>query len=186
MSLAPRGTTARIAARPDFIAAVAAMIGVLVFDTLPGLVIGMGLSLLLLVFRASRPHVTGLGRTPEGNWIDLARHRDAKPVADVAVVRCDGGLWFANADLVREAVLDAADGARAVVLDAETMPGVDLSGAQTLQGLDRELAAKGVDFYLAHDLGQVRDVLRRADINLDRTYPTVEEAVTAAQTAERT
>ena len=52
------------AARPDFIAAVAAMLGVLVFDTLPGLVIGIIVSLLLLLYRASRPHVAELGRVP--------------------------------------------------------------------------------------------------------------------------
>jgi high affinity sulfate transporter 1 len=53
-----------IAARPDFIAAVAALAGVLVFDTLPGLFIGVVVSLLLLVYRASRPHVAVLGQVP--------------------------------------------------------------------------------------------------------------------------
>ena len=51
-------------ARPDFIAAVAALLGVTVFGTLPGLFIGIGVSLLLLVYRASRPYVAVLGRTP--------------------------------------------------------------------------------------------------------------------------
>jgi hypothetical protein len=50
------------AARPDFIAATAAMLGVLIFDTLPGLVIGIIVSLLLLLYRASRPHVAELGQ----------------------------------------------------------------------------------------------------------------------------
>ena len=49
---------------PDFLAAIAAMLGVLVFDTLPGLFIGIGVSLLLLLYRASRPHVAALGRVP--------------------------------------------------------------------------------------------------------------------------
>ena len=52
------------AARPDFIAAIAAMFGVLIFDTLPGLFIGIGVSLLLLLYRASRPHVAELGAVP--------------------------------------------------------------------------------------------------------------------------
>jgi MFS superfamily sulfate permease-like transporter len=54
----------RLAARPDFIAAVAALLGVLVFDTLPGLFIGIGMSILLLLYRVSRPHVAVLGRVP--------------------------------------------------------------------------------------------------------------------------
>lgn len=52
VSVAPRGTPASLATRPDFLAAVAAMLGVLIFDTLPGLVIGMTVSLLLLIYRA--------------------------------------------------------------------------------------------------------------------------------------
>ncbi len=55
------GSDFGLTARPDFIAAVAAMLGVLVFDTLPGLFIGIGVALLLLLYRASRPYVAELG-----------------------------------------------------------------------------------------------------------------------------
>ena len=54
-----------IAGRPDFVAALAALLGVLIFDTLPGLFIGIAVSLLLLLYRASRPNVAVLGRVPE-------------------------------------------------------------------------------------------------------------------------
>src|SRR4030095_13973807 len=65
-----------IAARPDFIAAVAALAGVLVFDTLPGLFIGIAVSLLLLLYRASHPHIAVLAKVPgtTGQYTDLARH----------------------------------------------------------------------------------------------------------------
>jgi MFS superfamily sulfate permease-like transporter len=52
------------AARADFIAAIAAMFGVLIFDTLPGLIIGVLDSVLLLIYRVSRPHVAVLGEIP--------------------------------------------------------------------------------------------------------------------------
>ena len=58
------GRVYAVAARPDFIAAVAALAGVLVFDTLPGLFIGIAVSLVLPLYRASRPHVAVLGRDP--------------------------------------------------------------------------------------------------------------------------
>jgi sulfate permease, SulP family len=61
------------AARADFIAAVAAMLGVLVFGTLPGLFIGIAVSLLLLLYRVSRPHVAVLGQVPgTSQWADTA------------------------------------------------------------------------------------------------------------------
>ena len=65
-----------LTSRADFIAAVAAMMGVLIFDTLPGLVIGIVVSLTLLLARTSRPHVAVLGRVPDspGLWVDADQH----------------------------------------------------------------------------------------------------------------
>jgi hypothetical protein len=68
-----------IVVRPDFIAAIAALLGLTVFDTLPGLFIGITVSLLLLVYRASRPYVSTLGKTPgpDGHYRDIDRHPEA-------------------------------------------------------------------------------------------------------------
>ncbi len=111
-----------MAARPDFIAAVAAMLGVPVFDTLPGLFIGISMSLLLLLYRASRPYVARLGRLRDGVYADVRRHPDAVAPEGIALLRVEGGLYFANADAVRARLTAAADGMHAVVLDAETIP----------------------------------------------------------------
>jgi high affinity sulfate transporter 1 len=177
------------AARPDFVAALAAMLGVLIFDTLPGLFIGIGVSLLLLLYRASRPHVAELGAVPgtEGQWGDRARHPENRPAAGVVVLRVDGGLFFANADAVQARVraAAAADDVHAIVLDAETVPYVDVTAAEMLSGLATDLKRDGVRLLLARDVGQVRDVLRRAgsDAELEHVYPSVRAAVAAAQQA---
>ena len=174
-----------LAARADFVAALAAMLGVLVFDTLPGLFIGIGVSLLLLLYRASRPHVAELGAVPgtEGQWGDRARHPENRPSPGVVVLRVDGGLFFANADPVRRRVRQAAarEGVHAIVLDAETIPYVDVTAAEMLAGLAEDLERIGVELVLARDIGPVRDVLRRADVEVERVYPTVAEAVDAVR-----
>jgi SulP family sulfate permease len=170
-------------ARPDFIAAIAALLGVTVFDTLPGLFIGIAASLLLLVYRASRPYVAVLGRTSvvDGHYQDLARHPDAVTTAGVAVVRIESGLYFANADTVRRQILHIAssDGTRAVVLDAETTPFIDVSAAQTLADLNRQLRSRGVTLLIARDVGQFRDVLEHApgDSGVPLSYPSIADAV---------
>jgi SulP family sulfate permease len=174
-----------IAARPDFIAAVAALAGVLIFDTLPGLVIGVVVSLLLLLYRASRPHVAVLGQVPgmPGQYGDLQRHPENERQPGVALLRVEGGLFFANADTVRDAVRAhaAEPGTRAVVLDAETAPYIDVSAARMLIQLAGDLRRSGVELVIARDVGQVRDVLRRAETEatLPRAYPTVRDAVQA-------
>ena len=108
------------------------------------------------------------------------------PAVDgVTVLRVDGGLFFANADSVRTRVRAAAraDGVHAVVLDAETMPFIDVTAAQALEELTQELARDGKRLLLARDIGPVRDVLRRTTpeaSDLDNVYRTVEEAVEQA------
>ena len=69
---------------------------------------------------------------------------------------------------------------RAVVLDGETTPTIDVSAADMLVQLAGELDRNGVTLLVARDIGQVRDVLDRTDEAIGRIYPTVDDAVAAA------
>jgi len=176
------------AARADFIAAVAALLGVLVFDTLPGLFIGIAVSVLLLVYRASRAHVAVLGSDSTGTWVDLTRHPDAKPRPDLIVVRPEGGLFYANADAVRrELVALVTPATTAVVLDAQSVPVLDVTAAEMLTALQQDLDGRGVRFRIARDIGQVRDVLDHSDAADLSPYlhPTVRDAITSLDAPER-
>jgi sulfate permease, SulP family len=173
-----------VAARPDFISAVAAMLGVLIFDTLPGLFIGIAVSILLLIYRASYPHVATLGKVAGSDqFTDVDRHPENATVAGVVIVRVDGSLFFANADSVAAAIRAhaKAPGVRAVILDAEAIPFVDISAVNALKNASQSLKTLGVRLVVAHDLGQVRDLFRvgGADHLLDNVYPTVQAAVEA-------
>ena len=179
-------------ARPDFIAAIAALVGVTVFDTLPGLFIGIGVSLVLLIYRASRPYVAVLGRSsgPDGAYLDLSRHPDARPADGIVILRIESSLFFANAENVRGRILDAAldQGVHAVILDAETAPFVDVTAARMLVAAHDELHTHGVRLVLARTVGQVRDVLgciTRED-DLTASYPTIDAAVDALVRAHAT
>ncbi|MCI0632401.1 MAG: SulP family inorganic anion transporter [Actinobacteria bacterium] len=169
------------AARTDFLAAIAAMAGVLVFDTLPGLFIGIGVSMLLLLYRASRPRISELGRVPgTAQFTDVSTHPDNERVPGLVIVRVESGLFFANAEHVRDEIgrLAAQDGVRAVLLDAETIAFVDLTGVKMLVELHHALRGSGKRLLLARDIGQVRDVLRASGEASDlEVYPTVSEAV---------
>lgn len=178
------GSIYGIAARPDFIAALTTMLGVLIFDTLPGLVVGVVVSLTLLVFRSSRPHIAELGLVPGS--ADVFVDRDRQPTATVhpgiAVLRVESGLFFANAEFVRERVeeLAGANGVRAVIIDAETIPFIDVTAVKMLSDLADSLEASGVVLALAHDIGQVRDLLPEDRVNArPRTHPTITDAIGA-------
>ena len=175
------------AARPDFIAAVAATLGVLVFDTLPGLLIGIVISILLLVYRASIPNIAVLAEAPgsDGLFVDAKRHSEAAAVPGIAILRVESPLFFANADAVRDRIQAAAagEGVRAVVIDAETIPSIDVTAGHMLIEVGRDLRAHGKRLVLAREIGQVREAIDHTDpasgAPLLENYPTVRAAVAA-------
>jgi len=173
-----------VAARPDLIAAVAAMLGVLIFDTLPGLVIGIAVSLMLLLYRASRPNVATLGALGDDPEVfgDVRSHPRARTIQGVTVLRVEGGLFFANADTVRDRILAAGrrDGVRAIVLDAESIGFLDVSAARMLRTLHEDLARADVRLVVAHDIGQVRDVLAAVGVDIE-SHRSLADAVAAAR-----
>ena len=175
-----------LAARADFLAAIAAMLGVLIFETLPGLFIGITISLLLMLYRTSRPRVTTLAHVPgqPGSWVDAAHNSGIERDPRIVVLRVESGLFFANADHVRDrirAVVD--DQTRVIVLNGETTPVIDVTAADMLTVLANDLQRRGVDFTIAHGIGQVRDVLRRTTEDHDRLryFDTVADAVADAR-----
>jgi SulP family sulfate permease len=172
------------AARADFLAASCALLGVVIFDTLPGLFIGIGVSVILLVYRASRPHIAELGIAPDdiGRFVDVERNTGAQTVPGVAIIRVESGLFFANADTVRAAIRAAAHrpGTKAVILDVETVPAIDITAARMLADVAEDLHREDTQLMLARGVAQVRDVLSVTDSDHAPTvYPTIRAAVDA-------
>lgn len=172
------------AARADFAAAVAAMLGVLVFDTLPGLVIGIAVSMLLLLYRVSRPHVATLVKDGS-RWVDVANNPGLPGIDGVKVIRVEAGLFFANADDVRDEIRHlAGEGIGIIVLDAETSPFIDVSAVSMLTELHKTLHDNGTELRIARDIAQFRDVVRAASPESGlQIYPTVSAALADPSTA---
>ena len=142
-----RRSSARIygtAARPTSSPPSAAMLGVLIFDTLPGLVIGIIVSLMLLLYRASEPHVAELGhvvRVAPTSTAIVDRHPDNE--ADPRPSPCcasSPGCSSPTPTPVRDAIRHHAGRARrrvGVVLDAEAIAFVDITAVRMLDELGR-------------------------------------------------
>jgi MFS superfamily sulfate permease-like transporter len=119
-----------------------------------------------------------------GDYQDIQRNASYEPVPGVTVLRVESGLFFANADSIRKNVLaHAVDGTKAIIIDGETVPFIDVTAAQMLETLAEDLERDRIELLLARDIGQVRDILKRQEQDHPvaiRTYPTVQDAVTAA------
>src|SRR5207342_1460088 len=96
--------------RFDFWIAIAAILGVLSAGVLAGVVIGVVLSLGWLVYVATRPPMPLLGREP-GTQVfrDLVENPEDETVAGIAVLRLDGGLFFATAEALEDRVRELTD-----------------------------------------------------------------------------
>jgi len=154
--------------RSEFAVAMVAVLGVLGSGPENGVLLGAGISIVLLLRQAASPKVTELARSPDGlDFGDRERHPAHERVAGVLVLRCESSLLYFNVEHVREAIatLLAArpDPIRLVVLHLGTTPRIDFAGAEFLRGLRRSLTAQGIELQLAEPNGWVRDALRRVE-----------------------
>ena len=175
--------------RVDFWIAVAAILGVLSAGVLAGVVVGVVLSLVWLIYVATRPAMPLLGREPDTQvFRDLSENADDETYEGVAVLRLDGGLFFATADALENRIRQLVDDdeLRALVLDLEGVNFVDSQGSAKLAEIHDFLEAGGVTFRVARLKPQVLGVLS-ADgvvdlIGRDHIHGNVDRAVTAEVT----
>jgi high affinity sulfate transporter 1 len=166
----------------DFLAALAAMMGVLIFDTLPGLFIGIGISLVLLLVRVSMPRVVVLGVMPGGGQFgDVEAHRENREVPGVKVLRPEGSLIFAGADHVHREVerLAADDSIHTVILELERVPFLDVTSLEMLTTLSSALERQDKRLILARASAEVRGLVARDNAGTEAVtvYPSLDEAL---------
>jgi high affinity sulfate transporter 1 len=173
--------------RPDWVFYVAAGLGILFFGIIEGIVIGVVLSLLLLVARASRPAARRLGFDPaSGTYLDPRRHEGVQEIPGVLVVRLDGPLFFADAQRFHDEIgemVTLTDGLTAVVIDADAISQSDTDGADIVITIAEELRASDVSLLFARVDQEIRGLWQRAGVmeavGAERFYPTVRAAVEA-------
>lgn len=172
--------------RSDLLLSLIAFVAVAGLGVIPGIGVAVAVSILDFVRRAWRPHDAVLGRA-EGlkGYHDLQRHPEARQVPGLLLFRWDAPLFFANAELFRERIIDLVDGSpvpvKWVVVAAEPITDVDTTAAEMMQELDLELEARGVDLAFAEMKGPVKDRLKRYGLKRrigdDHFFPTVGVAV---------
>jgi anti-anti-sigma factor len=176
--------------RNDIVAAGVALVGVLLFGTLYGLLAAVGLSVLGVIYRSSRMDVEVMGRVPKEKaaWGSLREHPERRPVPGLCVVRLDAPMFWVNASQVHDRVLAAVDehpGTWMVVLDLEATNQIDTTSADTLAALLADLRARGVDLMLVRVFYAVRRVLRRSGfeetLGPDRMWHSISQGVRAAR-----
>ena len=153
--------------RNDFNAAIAAMIGVLLLGPLYGLLVAVGLAVLGLVYRSSRPDLEVMGKVPDEKaaWGSIRNHPDRKTYPGVIVIRLDAPLFWANAAEIHDRVLAEVDcdpSVKALVLDLEATSQLDTTSIDALERLLTRLKERDIDLYLVRVFFQARQVLAKS------------------------
>jgi SulP family sulfate permease len=192
MKVAEMRTFYRLAPQ-EFWLGMITLASVIVFDVLPALIIGVTTSILLLVYRASRPRVSILGTSPAlpGAFLDIGRHPEALPIPGLLVVRPVAALFYANAQAVRDAIEAhvAASPAHveAVIIDLDATDAIDITSAEQLDKLAETLEEARIPLALAHAHQPTLAIARKAGlltkIGEDHLFPNVKAAVDWAQSS---
>lgn len=158
--------------RVDFWIAIAAILGVLTAGVLAGVVIGIGLSIVWLIYVSATPNMPVLGRKP-GTQVfrNIDEFPDSETYPGLLVLRFDSGLFFASSDALedrlRELVLGADPPLHTIVLDFEGVNFIDSQGSHQVDDLVERAANYGAELRLTRVKVQVMEVLRRDGI-IDR------------------
>jgi high affinity sulfate transporter 1 len=170
----------------EFFSAFVCFIGVLLLGVVEGIFLAVGVALIAFVWRAWRPYDAVLGRV-DGlkGYHDISRHPEAKQVPGLVLFRWDAPLFFANASIFQEHVLEAIGaaptGAKWVVIAAEPVTDIDITAADMLEGLDQDLCEQGIVLCFAELKGPAKDRLKRYGlfdkIGNERFFRTIGQAV---------
>ncbi|MGB0878932.1 MAG: SulP family inorganic anion transporter, partial [Polaribacter sp.] len=178
----------------DFWLMIATFVATLVLGIEYGIMVGVGLSLIILIFRTSRPYITELGKVPNSNFYrNKNRFKEVIIKDDVLVFRFDAQLFYANASYFREnldkMVAEKGTALKLIVLDSESINRIDSTGVEMLKERIKFYQKKGVTFYFSGVKGPVRDSLFRGGllkiIDLNHFFMRDNDAVKFYKTGNR-
>ncbi|SDS43526.1 sulfate permease, SulP family [Polaribacter sp. KT25b] len=159
-----------------------------------GIMVGVGLSLIVLIYRTSRPYVTELGKVPGSNFYrNKNRFEEVIIDDDILIFRFDAQIFYANSNYFRDNLdkMAAKKGKalKLIVIDAESINRVDSTGVEMLKERIKFYQKKGIMFYFAGVKGPVRDDLFRSGvlqiIGINHFFMRANEAVKFYKTGDR-
>ena len=151
-----------------------------------GILFGIILSLAMLIYKSTKPHMAVLGQVPGTHFYrNVSRFSDLVVDPEILVVRFDAQLYFANTnyfkDKLKEFVREKGEGLRLLIIDGESMNALDSSAIYALEEIHDFFTAKGITIAFTGLKGPVRDTLVKSKlmkkIRYDHCFMSIQEAV---------
>ncbi len=155
--------------RGDFVLWIVTFAATLFVGIEQGIALGVILSLALVIYRTTKPHIAVLGRVP-GTFFyrNVERFSNLEQRPDVLIVRFDADLYFANVnyflDTINTLAAQKGDALRVLVINAESINNLDSSGVHAIEELLRQFRQRGISVFFVSVKGPVRDAMMRAGL----------------------
>lgn len=168
--------------RNEFYIFMAAFFAVLILGTIYGVVIGILLSFVAVIIRATNPPRAFLGMIPgrEG-FFDTSKNRHAHELEHVIIYQFSESLFFANIKIFQEDIEKSIqEDTKVVIVDASAVTSIDITAADRLEMLVAKLEKQGVRFYITEHMATVNDQMRKLGIGHLIEEGHVRRTITAA------
>lgn len=134
-----------------------------------GIAVGVVLSLAMVIYRVTYPHMAREGQLPgTDQYRNLDRFSEAVNDPEILIVRLDAQLFFANTNYFRDRLskweVDKGDALKLIVLNAKAINGLDSSAVHMLHDIAEEYHKRGIEFYISGLKGPLRDIVFRSGL----------------------
>lgn len=152
--------------RNEFYIFVAACVSVLFLGTIYGVVIGLLLSFIAVVLRATNPPRTFYGMIPGKEvYYDLKRNRNAYPIKNTIIYRFSENLFFANIKIFQSDIESSIkEDTKVVIVDAGAINSIDITAADRLEMMAKNFDKQGIHFYITEHSENVNQQMRSLGI----------------------
>ena len=152
--------------KSEFYIFLAAGIGVLCMGTIYGVLIGIILSFVAMILKATNPPRALMGMVPgKTDYYDLDKNRFAYPIKNVVLYRFSEDMFFSNIKILQNDLEDAIrEDTKAVIVDSEAVNSIDFTAADAIETLSESLEKRGIRFYLTGHTDKINAQLRHLGI----------------------
>jgi len=166
--------------------AIFTFISTLIIGIQEGILLGIGVSMLMMIYKISRPTVAELGVLPDTHsFKNIERNPDATRIEGILILRIDASFSFINAEFFRDFILNKSKkqnkDTRYVIIDGSSINHLDTTAIDSLISIIKTLHKWDMDLYLSGLKGPVRDIVQRSGfeeyLGSDHFYRTPHMAV---------
>ncbi|WP_336057411.1 SulP family inorganic anion transporter [Nitratireductor sp. CH_MIT9313-5] len=174
LSLVDLGAVMRVwrYSKADFIAMAATILGTLFLGVEIGIMLGVGLSILLHLYRTSKPHMAVVGQVPGTEHFRNVERHDVRTFPHILSLRVDESLYFANSRYLEDrvaALVAEKPALKHVILQCSAVNEIDASALESLEEINHRLSDAGICLHLSEVKGPVMDRLKRSSLLEDLT-----------------